>query len=347
MFRKLTALFLCFALGTLMAPAGASAEGGSGLTRVSIPGDSEYTFLYGFTDENGTVKIPLVYDYAEPFSCGYALVRKGEKTYFIDEANRPAFGSDKSDYKFYYSFYEDRCVVSKNGKFGFLDKSGNVAIDLLYDDAYSFSSGLAAVSKDGKFGYIDKDGNTVIDFLYTTANTFRDGYAKVSKHGRYGFIDKTGGRGTPIIYETAADFSEGLSRVKINGKYTFVDQNGFFYFAPVFEEAYDFSGGMARVKINGNYGYLKKDGEFAIAPKYGYLSAYVGDYAIAGQYVADGVLWYGMLDKNGNRVLPFTYERIVYDEGQYSLLKNGYVTVLDAALQEVVVEETNESEGLQ
>ena len=134
--------------------------------------------------------------------------------------------------------------------------------------------------------------------------------------------------------------------MKINGKFTYVDGNGFFWFAPVFEEAYDFSGGKARVKINGKYGYLKKDGEFAIAPKYDYLSAYIGDYAIVGQYVADGVLWYGFLDQNGNRVVPIVYDNIVYDEGWYGLLKDGNVTILDESLKEVIEEEDNEPEGL-
>lgn len=42
----------------------------------------------GFVDENGVVAIPLVYDYAEVFSKGKALVRLNGRLYFIDTTGK-------------------------------------------------------------------------------------------------------------------------------------------------------------------------------------------------------------------------------------------------------------------
>lgn len=42
----------------------------------------------GFVDENGVVAIPLVYDYAEVFSKGKALVRLNGRFYFIDTTGK-------------------------------------------------------------------------------------------------------------------------------------------------------------------------------------------------------------------------------------------------------------------
>lgn len=53
------------------------------------------------------------------------------------------------------------------------------AIAPQYEAAQSFSEDLAAVKKDGKWGYIDKTGAVVIPFQYDRAYEFNEGYAIV------------------------------------------------------------------------------------------------------------------------------------------------------------------------
>ncbi len=49
-------------------------------------------------------------------------------------------------------------MVKKDGKYGLIDKTGQVVLDLEYDWANSFSEGLAKVAKDGEYFFIDKNG---------------------------------------------------------------------------------------------------------------------------------------------------------------------------------------------
>jgi hypothetical protein len=49
--------------------------------------------------------------------------------------------------------------VKLNGKYGFIDKTGQEIIPLKYDEAWSFHEGLGGVKLDGKSGYVDKRGN--------------------------------------------------------------------------------------------------------------------------------------------------------------------------------------------
>jgi hypothetical protein len=52
---------------------------------------------------------------------------------------------------------------------------------------------LARVKKDGKWGYIDKTGRTIIPIEYDYVESFNsEGLAKVKKDEKYGFIDRTG-----------------------------------------------------------------------------------------------------------------------------------------------------------
>lgn len=58
-------------------------------------------------------------------------------------------------------FSDGLAVVKKDGKYGFIDRTGKEVIPLIYDDAYGFYDGLAAVEKDGKMGYIDRTGKEI------------------------------------------------------------------------------------------------------------------------------------------------------------------------------------------
>lgn len=56
----------------------------------------------------------------------------------------------------------------KNGKWGFVDKSGNIKIDYNYDEVTEFNQyGFAGIKKDGKWGSVDQKANIVIEPIYT------------------------------------------------------------------------------------------------------------------------------------------------------------------------------------
>jgi hypothetical protein len=86
---------------------------------------------------------------------------------------------------------------SYDGKWGFIDKTGQWAIKPQFESAMNFSEGLALVQKDGKSGYIDIKGNPVIPFEYSgigdlfgwhsafIERSFRNGYALAEKDGKY------------------------------------------------------------------------------------------------------------------------------------------------------------------
>ena len=123
-------------------------------------------------------------------------------------------------------FSEGLAAVKLYGKWGFIDKSGNVVISFKYDYAYRFSEGLAAVKLDGKWGFIDKSGNEVIPCKYDWSHDFSEGLAAVELDGKWGFIDKSGNEVIPCKYNLAHDFSEGLARVALDGGPFYIDKSG-------------------------------------------------------------------------------------------------------------------------
>lgn len=72
-------------------------------------------------------------------------------------------------------------LSKKDGKFGFIDKTGNVVVDYIYDDATNQNvNGFAGIKKDGKWGSIDNKGNVVIEPTYNL-----DDYLLVDFIGRW------------------------------------------------------------------------------------------------------------------------------------------------------------------
>ncbi len=77
------------------------------------------------------------------------------------------------EYKYYNFKFEEKDVKDiltnnelflskKDGKYGFINKQGEVIVDYIYDDATEQNSlGYAAINKDGKWGSIDKTGNII------------------------------------------------------------------------------------------------------------------------------------------------------------------------------------------
>lgn len=115
---------------------------------ISAPGSSlarvKYQNKYGYIDGNWREAIPMIYENAEQFQNGYALVSTGYM------------------------------------QWGFIDTTGKVVVPCRYQNADSFSEGLAAVQQDELWGYIDATGKVVIPLKFLFAGNFKNGRAPVT-----------------------------------------------------------------------------------------------------------------------------------------------------------------------
>ncbi|MCL2775846.1 MAG: WG repeat-containing protein [Oscillospiraceae bacterium] len=174
-----------------------------GMASVDIDG------AYGFIDEKFNLAIPAVYNAVYPFSDGLAMVCnyiygsggedgddsagdfvEGSKTKFIDKSGNVII--DAKEYDYIDVFRDGLAHAVKDGKSGYIDTRGNIAIPFVYDDGGGFYDGLAWTSQVGKCGYIDSGGKTVVPFIYDRCRSFENGYAVVNQYSKDGIINQNG-----------------------------------------------------------------------------------------------------------------------------------------------------------
>ena len=86
------------------------------------------------------------------------------------------------EYKYYNFKFEEKqnteifpdntlFLSKKDGKYGYINKQGEVVVDYIYDDATEQNEyGYVSVNKGGKWGSLDKDGKVVAEPIYTMQN---------------------------------------------------------------------------------------------------------------------------------------------------------------------------------
>lgn len=267
--------------------------------------------LFGYIDKKGNTTIPFEFDDAKSFSEGFATVEMNGKWGYIDTAGKimipciyhsaKAFSNDRaiveisdkllnweydiidktgniisSQHYYLISNYSEGLApvqITKHGKWGYIDKSGEIVIQCQYDEAFGFNLGLARVRIGTKLGFIDKSGAIIIPCQYTNLGNFSEGLSVAEKEGKYGFIDREGTTIIPFKYEYANSFSEGLAYVIQTGKCTFINKTGK---EEIFMTKHDFvgefSGGLTYVGVDNKIGFINRKGKVVLPFEYDYVT---------------------------------------------------------------------------
>jgi len=136
-----------------------------------------------------------------------------------------------------------------------------------------FSEGLAAVCYHGKCGYINRSGEKAIDFKFSRALSFSEGLARVTTDEKWGYIDKTGEIVIEEAFDFARDFNSGVAMVKVGKEYGYINQKGEWIVEPQDQPSLGYKEGFipfytGAELITAKYGYLNNKGNFGIQPKY-------------------------------------------------------------------------------
>ena len=126
----------------------------------------------------------------------------------------------------------------------------------------------------GRWGFIDRSGNWAIKPRFTQYGEFSEGFAwAAEKKTAYGYIDKTGAWTIRPRFRHATEFSEGLAAVEDNnGRWGYIHPDGSWAITPRFGSAQPFHEGRAAAEegegYRGPWGYIDASGAWVIPARY-------------------------------------------------------------------------------
>lgn len=231
------------------------------------------------------------------------------------------------------------------GKWGFIDKNGNVVVDFRYDEVRSYSNGVAVVFKGGKAGLVDYNGKEILKptFSYIYDFVGKYGYFVIRREldGRidesYGFLDNSGKVIVEPIYGYVKFIYSDIAAVR--------NKNGSKYFLlkigenkkitdELFDDINEFSEDRGVFRLGNKYGIIDTSGKILTDAEYDEIRGFRGGYSVAR---LDNK--FGLLNKDGNVVLDFEYEDIAGVEGSYLTFRNeGKYGIMDLNNKRIVIE---------
>jgi hypothetical protein len=171
-------------------------------------------------------------------------------------------------------------------RWGYIDKTGKLAIEGRFQQVHPFQEGRAPVQEKGKeAGFIDLSGTYVVAPHFSWALPFEHGKALVQMAGErrayprktgaphWGVIDGSGEFVIPAKFSDLGRFREGLAfACEYGAKCGYIDEQGRYEIAPQFDSASDFHEGRAVVLVKqtgGNgFGYIDRAGKMVVAPQF-------------------------------------------------------------------------------
>lgn len=290
--------------------------------------------LYGFMNTAGVEMIPAVYDQVSPYSEGLA-------------------------------------IVSKNGKYGVIDKYNQVKIPFKFDAISDFMNGRAIVEQEELLGMIHRNGSFVFECKFDDMGTLFDGLIYVSDGEKFGYFDATGFQRIPMKFSDAYDFSNGVAKVQVDGLEAFIDIYGVYVVPPAFEQIKPYSDSLYIYEKDGFYGFMNRLGKSVVEPIYDNIGELIDGYALAsidgeivylngggkvivqndleeypnfmsrgeflnGEAIAMKDGSYGKVDQKGRTVIDFKYENMGVGAYIFPFKKKGQWGAMNAAEKVII-----------
>ncbi len=303
------------------------------------------TKKWGYIDEKGEFEIEPGYELVTEFDeNGLAKIYSKQQVGLINEEGRvvlpPEYGDIGEVKEGVFT------AISEEGYFIF-DKSGLKLFETKdYSHIGRSSDGLLPVVKkdeegNTKSGYIDKKGNVVVELKYTNAWEFKNGRALVKvDENKHLIIDKEGKELAELPYENIApdEENEMFMFIDDNKLYGYLNEKGEVVVEPKYSKASTFKDGTAVVspsdveEENKKWGVIDEDNKFILEPEYTSIN-YLGEglFSVA----KDEAEIFGDVDltkqaimtKEGKALTDFSYYFVGGIESPK--IKNGYISVFD------------------
>jgi hypothetical protein len=204
----------------------------------------------------------------------------------------------------------------KKNKFGYIDTLANWVIPPQFDDALPFQEGFASVCKGDSCFYINKEGNKTSPYYFEETENYKDGIAVVKKADYYYLINRSG-QFISKGYQDISPSSDKLFVCKEKNLYGAINAKGETIIPFTYTKLGNFKNDFAYY-LSGLYGLVDINNHFL--PAHWDWVSDVDTNLIA---IVKKQNFFGLMQTNGQLVLPVQYDYITFCENTiYLVVKN-------------------------
>lgn len=263
-----------------------------------------------------------MYQFISPVSEGLAAVEDYSKhKFYINMSGKKVITLPDSIYEV-RKFKNGLAVVSKQidihemkfGRdistlgylFGYMDTTGKMATDFIFDDADEMRNGIAKVRQGSKFGLVNSKGEWIVQPTYKSIGNFNEGKATIETDAaKYGYINMKGEVIIPVQFDYAYDFTEGLAGIWSKDKYGYINETGTIVIPATFDQIKPFSEGKAAIFKDGKWGFIDTKGTLVLKNVFDNASVFS-----EGKCAVLLKRYWGFIDTRGALIIPAEFDAV-------------------------------------
>ena len=236
---------------------------------------------------------------------------------------------------------------------------GDTLLDHQYDSVRAISEELLFLQREERrFLFRPRDAFDIeLDLDLQKIEPAKNGYMPVKINDQWGYLNNDGRLAVANRYEEVTSHSEGLFGVKLLGKWGFVNEADQIIIQPNYDEVQPFENDLAVVRQGQNYGLINNQGRVILSLEYSKITRKtdhlliqkgieLGLASVEGRIIKnpsyssiepllegyflverDGLK--GVIDKNGNDILPPVYTEVIQSGSDFLASKEGRLEYFD------------------
>jgi hypothetical protein len=225
-----------------------------------------------------------------------------------------------------FSFREGLACVMQNGKWGYVNSKGHIALPFIYNEATIFYNGVAMVKMNGKAYLINKNGTIVTKGGYKQLELTTGGIAIVTKDTLQGIIDINGKEIIECKYKDIALVDSETIEVTDNNVHKLLNIKGRQVNSEDFDDIQRHYT-LLEARKNNKYGVLAKNWKVIVPCQYDSIVILSDDAFITLQ----SGKW-SLYDTSGRLLTTTAYNRIERVHSNYDQCHIGYFVTNDSRM---------------
>jgi hypothetical protein len=196
----------------------------------------------------------LDYDSISPLMAGELYIHIRKNRYSLINKNGKVIVAENSKIESIFPFDGEFIGIKKDGRFGFVDKLGNLRIANQYGAIGRWQEGAAAVRLNKKWGFVDRLERILVQPYYDSASDLKQSVSIVSIGDKSGLVNSEGAEVMPVEFNAIDLTNYGNYIVENSTLFGLANPQGRLVLQPQYDSIVEINHDLFLVNFKGKFG---------------------------------------------------------------------------------------------